>query len=72
MSIALTRSDLIAYQNALPKHARGRRQIERLVKNVTCDELRFEIELETALRDGIASDPETFADKFSGALGGGA
>lgn len=72
MSASLDISDLRAMLGAMPPNARGRRPIEKLLVKLTAEELRTEQEFERALMDGIASDPETFADRISGALGGGA
>lgn len=58
MSIALTRSDLLAFQASLPKRSRGQKILRRLVQQLTCAELRFELEIERALMAGIKRDPE--------------
>lgn len=58
MSIALTRSDLIAHRDAMPKGARGRKAFQPLIEQMTTADLRFEAEIDAALMAGLSRDPE--------------
>jgi hypothetical protein len=52
----LTRADVLANIASMPPHARGRRSMEKIARDLTSAELAFEHEIEQALMEGIAAD----------------
>ena len=63
-SMILTREDLIHRRAAMKPNARGRRAIEAMLVEVTCEELRFEQELCAASDELLACDPEYLASRL--------
>jgi len=58
MTMILTREDLIQRRAAMKPNARGKRAVEAMLVEITCGELRFEQEIEAALMESLARDPD--------------